>query len=99
MIIESILALIGLLGTTGAIASQEYKKPKEQDDNLDDNIFSLTDFQNNMFDENIKRILDDSHKMCQSLGQGKSVYSQTSYWENPITGDYMKHRFDIEAED
>lgn len=29
----------------------------------------------------------------------KSIYSHQSSWENPITGDYMKHWINIEEDD
>lgn len=72
----------------------DYNKKK-----VDNNIFSLTEMQKKIREEDLKKRLDIFSITSQSLEPDKTIYSNSSYWENPLTGDFMKHMINIKKED
>ena len=114
MIIEFLL-FIGLLWSLGAIArsgssgDDDSKKDKDDDeDNKDsDRSGSVMDYgdilksYNSQFQHNQHNLYGlNSRDMYGKLIRGnENKYSLKNYWENPITGDYIKHRIDIEFDE
>ena len=96
MILE-LLLLAGLAGTAGAVTSagkDDEDDEKSDNDNLKDIMrraeldVKLLQYNTNFNNSFIKPTFPNS-----------TYLTKSSYWENPYTGDYIRHSIDIEITD